>query len=428
VVGRRVLPPYGKAEGGRALRAEIVAVGTELLLGQIPNTNAQKISSALASAGVDVLWHSVVGDNHERIEDAVRRALSRAGAVILTGGLGPTPDDITSEAVARALGLPLERDARLAATIRSIFERLGRAMPEDNLKQADLPRGARPIEPEGTAPGFYVEHGSSILFALPGVPWEMEGMLATTVLPVLRERAGDAVTVSSQILVVGLGESHTHERIEDLVAAQTNPTIAFLAGGGQVRVRVTAKAASTDDALALIAPVEAAIRERLEGSAVEGEGAQLTDIVGELLRLRAATVATAESLTGGLLGAELSRVPGASDYFLGSLVCYSTTAKRDVAGLSEAILNGPGPVSEEAAGGLARAAARIYDADLGLSTTGVAGPSEHDGKPAGTIFVGAAYGARTEVRKVPGYGDRDNVRAIAVTCALDLGRRMLLEP
>ncbi len=425
MVGGRVLPTDTTIQGARALRAEILGVGTELLLGQIANTNAQRISSALASIGVDVLWHTVVGDNLERIEAAVTTAHSRAEAVVMTGGLGPTPDDITAEAVANALRRPLDRDERLAATIRSIFEDLGRVMPEENLKQADLPRGATPIEPEGTAPGFYVEVGSAVVFALPGVPWEMEAMLVKTVLPVLQRRGGDSVTLSRHILVVGLGESHTHEKIKDLVAGQTNPTIAFLASGGQVRVRVTAKATSEQEALALIAPVEAGLRERLGASAVQGEGGPLGEILGQLLRTRGSTVAAAESLTGGLLGAELSRAPGASDYFLGSLVCYSAESKREVAGLSEAVLGGPGPVSEQAARALAEAAARKYGADLGLSTTGVAGPDEHDGKPVGTIFVGAALGGRTEVRKVRGYGDRSNVRAIAVTAALDLGRRLL---
>lgn len=407
------------------MRAEVIGVGTELLLGQIANTNAQKISSALASIGVDVMWHTAVGDNLDRIEAVLRTSLARADAVIVTGGLGPTPDDITSEAVARALDRPLCRDERLGHKIRSIFRELGRPMPEANLKQADLPMGVYPIEPEGTAPGFYVEEGSSVLFALPGVPWEMEAMLAKTVMPVLRERAGDGVTRSRQILVVGLGESHTHEKIKDLVAAQTNPTIAFLASGGQVRVRVTAKAASDREASALIEPVERAVRERLGESAVEGEGEPLAEILGAMLRERGRTVAAAESLTGGLLGAELSRAPRAGDYFLGSLVCYSGHAKRDVAGVDESILRGPGPVSGEAARALAEAAARTFGADLGLSATGVAGPSNHDGKPVGTIFVAACLGGRSEVRRVRGYGDRGNVRAIAVTAALDLGRRLL---
>lgn len=395
------------------------------MLGQIANTNAQRISTALATVGVDVHFHSVVGDNLERAAATIAQALGRSDAVVVTGGLGPTPDDLTREAVAAALGRPLMRSPALVQEIEAIFSRLGRVMPEENLKQADLPEGATAIDPEGTAPGFYIEHDSSVLFALPGVPWEMEAMLAKTVLPRLRERGGDAAIVSREILVLGLGESATHQKIADLVEAQTNPTIAYLAGGGQVRVRVTAKAADDAHALAMINPVAAEIRARLGDAAVEGFHTSLGAALGDMLRARQATVAAAESLTGGLIGAELSSSAGASDFFVGSLVCYATEGKRDIAGVDEALLLGPGPVSEEVAAALARAAAGKFKASLGLSATGVAGPAEHGGVPVGTIFVGAAFGGRTEVRKVMGYGNRDNIRAIAVTAALDLGRRLM---
>lgn len=408
------------------MKVEIVGVGTELLLGQIANTNAQKISDALASIGVDVYFHTAVGDNLPRISEVVRRALERADAVVMTGGLGPTPDDITSAAVAHALGVELVRDERLAKLVRSFFEARGRSFPEGNLKQADLPAGAVPIEPEGTAPGFYVESGGKLVFALPGVPWEMEAMLAKTVVPVLRERSGDGTTLSRHVLVVGLGESHTHAQIADIVAAQTNPTVAFLAGGGVVRVRMTAKAASENEALALVAPVEQAIRARLGRSALD-TGDTVVEALAAVLRDRGLTIAAAESLTGGLVGAELSRAVGASDFFLGSLVCYSTEAKRDVAGVDAALLETEGAVSEATAGALAEAAASKFGADLGIATTGVAGPAEQEGKPPGTVYVAAAFGERTEVRFVRGYGDRSNVRAIAVNSALDVGRRLLLE-
>ena len=214
------------------MKAEVIGIGTELLLGQIANTNAQKISTALATIGVDVYFHTAVGDNLERIKTTIAAALRRSDAVVITGGLGPTSDDITAEAVAAAVGRPLVRDERLAALIRGFFEGRGRPMPDSNLKQADLPSDATPIEPEGTAPGFYVEERGSIVFCLPGVPWEMEAMLAKTVLPVLGARAGDSVTVSRHVLTVGLGESALAHAIDDIVQAQTNPTVAFLAGGG----------------------------------------------------------------------------------------------------------------------------------------------------------------------------------------------------
>jgi nicotinamide-nucleotide amidase len=408
------------------LNAEIVAVGTELLLGQIANTNAQVISSALANIGIDVYFHTVVGDNLARMTDMIEEAVARADAVIITGGLGPTSDDITREAVAAVAGRKLVRDDAVAEQIRTIFERMHRHMPEENLKQAEMPEGAEMIPHEGTAPGFVIEHDGCLVFALPGVPWEMEAMLTKTVLTKLSERAGAASIVSRQVLVIGLGESATQEKIRDIVDRQSNPTIAYLAGGGQVRVRLSAKAASESAALALIRPVEEEIRSRLGADAVAGSHASLADAIGEMLRERGMKIAAAESLTGGLIGSLLTGAGGSSDFFLGSLVCYATEAKRDVAGIDPAILAGPGPVSEEAAAALAQAARSKFGADLGVSATGVAGPAEQDGKPVGTVFVGAVLDGEPEVRAVRGYGDRANIRALAATAALDLGRRLLL--
>jgi nicotinamide-nucleotide amidase len=399
-----------------------------LLLGQIVNTNAKEISTALATIGVDVLWHTAVGDNLGRIEEAVSTAASRADAVIITGGLGPTSDDITALGVATATGRKLVRDERLAGLIRSFFESRARAMPEMNLKQADLPEAATPIEPEGTAPGFYLEHDGALIFGLPGVPWEMQAMLDKTVLPVLRERSGDAATVSRHVLTVGVGESAVAHAIADIVDAQTNPTIAFLAGGGTARVRITAKATDEARAEELIQPVEAAIRDRLGEAALEPGEDSVVGVFSSLARGRSLKVAAAESLTGGLLGANLTEAEGASDFFLGSLVCYSTEAKRDLAGVDPAILEEHGAVSAECAAAMAEGAARRFGADVGLSTTGVAGPAEQEGKPPGTIFVGSFVEGRAEARRVQGYGNRSNMRVIALNSALDLARRMIVAP
>ncbi len=409
------------------MNAEIVGVGTELLLGQIANTNAQYISQVLAGIGVDVYHHSVVGDNEARMVDVLSLALRRSDAVIVTGGLGPTPDDITREAVAAVTARELQREPELVERIEEIFRSLKREMPAANLRQAELPEGATVIEPEGTAPGFWIDHDNTLLFALPGVPWEMKAMMGKTVVPVLRERGGGAVTASREIMVVGLGESRSHELIQDIVQAQTNPTIAYRAGSGIVRIRVTAKAPDERTALGLIAPVEAEIRSRLRPHDLPSNAASPGEALGHMLRERGATVAVAESLTGGAIGVELSGASGAGDYFLGSIAGYSTAAKRDVVGVDEAILAGPGAVSEEAAAALARAAAARFGADLGLGATGVAGPSEQEGKPVGTIYVAAAFGGRTEVRHVTGYGDRRHIRALAVTSCIDLGRRLLEE-
>jgi nicotinamide-nucleotide amidase len=408
------------------VNAEIVAVGTELLLGQIANTNAQWISDALAGAGVNVLFHTTVGDNLDRMTAVIATALERSDTVVITGGLGPTPDDITREGVAAATGRALVRDERLVETIRDVFARLGRrSMPESNLRQADLPEGAAPIDPVGTAPGFVLEHDGTLLFAVPGVPWEMQAMLESAVLPRLRA-ASAATIVSSEVLVIGVGESHVDEKISDLVADQSNPTIAYLAGGGRVKVRITAKATTEKEAQGLIAPVEDEVRRRLGIDAVGRGHATVAEDLGALLRARGEAVAVAESLTGGLMGGELTRLPGASDFFAGGVVVYDDEVKRRVAGIDRALLEEHGAVSEEVAAELARSAARIFGADLGLSATGVAGPGPQDGLPPGTVFVGASYRGRTEVRRPRAYGDRGNVREVTVTWAIDLGRRLLL--
>ena len=406
------------------MNAEIIGVGTELLLGQIANTNAQHISQSLARVGIDVYRHSVVGDNLERMTELISEALERADVLIVTGGLGPTPDDITRDAISAAVGRPLVRHDKLVAQLRSFFASRGRDMPDTNLRQAEIPYGAVVIEPEGTAPGFHIELGPHLLIALPGVPWEMKEMLSKRVIPLLTARTPDAATMSREILVVGLGESHTHRQIADLVERQSNPTIAYLAGHGLVRVRVTAKAATTDAALARIEPVECEIRSRLGEAAVPGHGS-LPQIVGDLLRARSATVATAESLTGGLIGAALTEADGSSDFFTGAAVVYSTTAKSSVLNVPDDVLETYGPVSAESATHMAQGAASLFDADLGISATGVAGPADHDGEPPGTIYVGASWRGVAEARLVRGYGDRANVRGIAVTSALDFARRVL---
>ena len=426
MVRRRLRAGIQASAGGDELRAEIVGIGTELLLGQIANTNAQRISQALAAIGVDVHFHTVVGDNPERMVSTISGALDRSDAVVITGGLGPTPDDITREAIAEVLGRPLRRDEHLESTIRSVFAKLQRPMPEENLKQADLPEGAEPIPVEGTAPGFFIDDDRGMVFALPGVPWEMEAMLEKTVLPKLRERAGDQTLVSREITVMGLGESRTHEKIRDIVDRQTNPTIAYRAGGGVVRLRLSAKATTESEALGLIRPVEDEIRERLGVDALQGHYSSVADALGDILRANGLSIGAAESLTGGLIGTQLTKVGGSGDFFKGSLVCYATEAKAEVAGVDEAILEGPGAVSEEAAIALAHSAVDKFHADLGVAATGVAGPTEQEGKPVGTVYVAACFQGSIEARFIQGYGDRDNIRAIAANASLDLGRRMVI--
>ena len=411
------------------MRCEIVGVGTELLLGQIVNTNAAWIGQRLADVGWDCLRHTTVGDNEARIAEVLLEALGRADGVIVTGGLGPTQDDVTREAVAAVAGVPLVRRPVLEDWLRERFARMGTRMAEMNLRQADVPEGARYIDnPRGSAPGLIVEVGGKPLYAVPGVPREMEGMLERVVLPDLAARAGEGRAIVSRVLrTAGVGESRLAERLTPLweAAGGGQVTLAYLASAGEVRVRLTAVGATREEALAEIAPVEAKIREEL-GEIVYGvDDETLEAAVGRLLGERNGTLATAESLTGGLLGGRVTAVAGSSAYYLGGVVAYATEAKAALLGVDRDLLATQGPVSEPAAAAMAEGARRAFGADLGLATTGVAGPTEQDGRPVGTLCLGVADAAGTATATMRAPGDRAQVRAWAATVALDLLRRRL---
>lgn len=409
------------------MKAEIVGVGTELLLGQICNANAQWMSERLADIGVDVVYHQAVGDNLDRIAESFRVALGRADVLLVTGGLGPTQDDITREGLCRALGIDLERDPAIEEFLRERFRSLGRSMPASNLRQADVPRGARAIMPErGTAPGLaLLTDAGQRVYLVPGVPSEMREMLQGTILPELAAAAGPAALASRTVRVTGVAESRVAELLDDLFAGRANPSIAYLAGGGEVKVRITAKGSNRAQAEELIDPVAWEVARRLGDHAFTTRDQDLAEVVAGLLEASGSTVACAESLTGGSLGARLSARPGASSYFRGSAVCYTADAKAAILGVSRDTLEGPGAVSEECAREMAAGARRIFDADLGVATTGVAGPEAHDGKPVGTICVGVAWEGDASSRSLRAPGDRDMVRRFAEQAALDLLRRHL---
>ena len=408
------------------MRAEIVAVGTEILLGQIPNSNAQWIGERLAAIGVDVLYQQAVGDNVDRIADAISLAASRADVVIVTGGLGPTQDDVTRESLAKAAGVELERRPELEQAIRDTFARASREMPESNLVQADVPAGARPIQAErGTAPGVVLDLDGTRVYALPGVPAEMREMMERTVLPELESLAGPATIVSRTIRCVGIAESRVAEMLDDLFHGSTNPTVAYLAGGGEVRVRLTAKAASVEEAGALLAPLAREVAERIGEFVTSTSDEELEEVIGRLLRAAGKTIACAESLTGGALSARLARAPGASDYLLGSAVSYSIEAKRTILGVSQETIDGPGVVSRECAAEMAAGARRLFGADVALSTTGAAGPEPHDGAPPGTVWVAIDTRDVVHQRRIRAPGDREMVVRWSEQAALDLARRLL---
>ena len=410
------------------MRCELIAVGTELLLGQIVDTNSAQLADRLAAAGIDCHFHTTVGDNVGRIVSALRVALDRAEAVIVAGGLGPTQDDVTRDALAELMGVPLERDDAVLERIRAYFDERGREMAESNERQADVPRGATVIpQTRGTAPGLICPVGDRVVYAVPGVPQELCDMADRAVIPDLAARAGTRSTIVSRVVRTwGLAESTLAEKVAPRVRALDeagNPTLAFLAGGVEgIMIRITAKAATREEALALVAAEDAELRALL-GSLVFGvDDDTMEDAVGSLLEDAGLTLALAESMTGGLVASRLVNVEGSSAWFRGSVVAYDSKVKFDLLDLPE------GPVvSEEAAARMAEGAAKVLGADAALSVTGVAGPAEQEGMPVGTVFIGVHLDGATDVvhRRLP--GDRDRVRQFATISMLDLLRRRLLD-
>lgn len=410
------------------MRCELVAVGTELLLGQVVDTNSVWLAERLAASGIDCHFHTSVGDNVERIVSVLRIALDRSGAVIVCGGLGPTHDDVTREAIAAVMDAPLVRDEAVLDRIRARFGERGREMAASNARQADIPRGAVVIpQTQGTAPGLICPVGEKVLYAVPGVPHELKDMVSRAVLPDLMARAGTRSTIVSRMIRTwGLAESTLGERVAprvDALERAGNPTLAFLASGAEgIKIRITAKAESLEAALAMVEAEDGELRALL-GSLVFGvDGDTMEAAVGALLSDAGLTLGLAESMTGGLVASRLVNVEGSSAWFKGSVVAYDPQVKFDVLHVPE------GPVvSEETAAAMAEGAANVLGADVGLSVTGVAGPAEQDGMPVGTVFFGLHIDGATEVSHHRLPGDRESVRQFATISMLDLLRRRLVE-
>ncbi len=399
---------------------EVLAVGTELLIGQILNGNAATIGRRLAEEGHDAHYQGVVGDNIARIADAIEAGIGRADALIITGGLGPTQDDLTREGICAATGRPMEFVEEEANLLRDRFQRLGRAMPTANLRQAERPEGAGFLaNPKGTAPGIALRHGEAWIFAVPGVPEEMEALLETEVLPRLRTDGGGVVK-SRLIRTWGSSESSVAELLDDLYGP-SNPSIAFLASAGEIKIRITAKATTVADADRLIAPIERIVRERL-GTRVFGVDQETVEaIVLRLLGGRGWHVATAESATGGMIAARLTSVPGASSVFRGGAVTYATDLKTTLLGVPAGIIEREGSVSEATARAMADGAAEQLGAEVAVSVTGSAGPDPLE-RPPGTMIIGVHTPADTRARTMRLPGDRERVRTYASTAALHLLR------
>lgn len=411
------------------LRAEILAVGSELLSPFRSDTNALWLTGKLREVGVDVGAKVTVADDPALLESAFRAALSRADIVISTGGLGPTEDDLTREAAAAAMGRGIARDPAILDALRARFARFQRVMAPVNEKQADVIAGAVVLEnPRGTAPGQRVDHEGRLLVLLPGPPSEMAPMFEDQVLPLLRERAGGTVLRTRVLRIASMGESEVEQRIASFYKTFENPRTTILGGPGQVELHLTATAATEAETFARIEALASGIRDILKGGVYSEDGSELPECVAALLRERRLTVAVAESCTGGLLATRLTDVPGSSAYFERGFVTYSNRAKVDLLAVPPALLEAHGAVSEEVAAAMAAGARAAASTDIGIGITGIAGP---DGgtpdKPVGLVFVAIEGAAGTRVRRCRFPGDRERVRMQATQAALEMTRRGLLD-
>ncbi len=409
------------------MRCDVVAVGTELLLGQIIDTNSSWIGEQLAAVGIDSLMQVKVGDNKDRVVDAIRDRLQEADAVVVCGGLGPTHDDLTREAIATVMGVSLELDDDIAAAIEAMFASRQRRMPANNLKQAEVPVGAQVIaQTRGTAPGLICPVGNKVIYAVPGVPHEMRDMMERVIIPDLIARSGETAIIASRVLRTwGDSESGLNERLQPLINEldrSPDTTLAFLASGWEgIKVRLTAKAITRDAVNVLLDTWERRVRE-VVGDIVFGvDDDNMESVVLAMLRQRGLTLGLAESVTGGLVSGRLTQIAGASDVFRGAVVSYASDVKFSLLQVT------PGPVvSEPAAIEMARGVKDLLGADIGLALTGVAGPEQQDGQAVGTLCVAVAL-ANGEVHAktfvLP--GQREQMRQMSVISSLDMLRRLL---
>ncbi|RSK24406.1 competence/damage-inducible protein A [Bhargavaea beijingensis] len=409
------------------MKAEIIAVGSELLLGQINNTNARYLSAGLAELGISVHFHTVVGDNPGRLEEAIRIAESRADLLIFTGGLGPTKDDLTKETIARHAGARLVYDDEALVSIRAWFDRMGREMTDNNKKQALILEGATVLQNHhGMAPGMLFASGSRHYLLLPGPPKEMEPMFTVQAKPNLARLAGFSGPIASRVFrFYGIGEAELEHRMSDLLDNQTNPTLAPLASDGEVTIRATAKAKTVEEAAGLLDGAEAEIR-KIAGQYLYGYDEEtLVSKAASLLIGNGLTISAAESLTAGLFMSELAEQPGISAALTGGVVTYTADSKKEQLGIPAALLEEKGVVSEETASAMAKAVREKFGTDYGVGLTGAAGPDPHDGKPGGTVWVAIASGEEMRTRELLLSGMRNTNRIRAVKSAMHMLIRMI---
>ncbi len=411
------------------MNAEVIAVGTELLLGQISNTNAQYISKVLSSIGINVFYHTAAGDNKTRITDVLNIAFKRSELIILTGGLGPTLDDLTKETLAEFLDLNLEKDEASASAIESYMKKRGRPVTAGNLKQAMFPQGSLILPNEhGTAPGAIIKKYDKTFIILPGPPFELKPMFEKYCLPQLAEY-GECKIVSKILKIYGIGESMVEEKIKDLLLNQSNPTIAPLAGYGDVTLRLTVKCSRTDEPEEWFKPLESEIRNRL-GTFIYGtDDESLESAAAELLKKNNLTLSVAESCTGGLISDLLTNVPGVSKSLIESIVVYSNQSKSKRLEVKKETLTQYGAVSEQTAIEMAKGIKHSSGSDIGLAVTGIAGPDGGtETKPVGLVYIAIAYGNNfCQVQQHQLIGDRRRIKITAANIALNLLRMTVID-
>lgn len=400
--------------------AEIITVGTELLMGNILNTNAEFLSQKCATLGIRVLYHQSVGDNFDRLKSTVELAVSRSKLVIVSGGLGPTLDDITREGVAAAISGELIKSEAVEKDLRAYFKSCGREMTDNNLRQAMVIQGAVVVDnPNGTAPGMIIEHKGTTIMLLPGPPVELKPMFIGAMTEYIKKNLNR--TIFSKILrLYDVSESLTESRIMDILKAQSNPTVAIYAKTGELSIRISAMAENNEQAMGLIEPVERSLRERLGDSIYSDmEDDSLAAHVLSVLRSRGRTLSVAESCTGGMLASALVDISGASDVFMSGIVCYSNRAKEELLKIKPQRLMKYGAVSEETAVDMVEGLIRVTGSSAGIAITGIAGP---DGgspeKPIGLVYISSYYRGDISVRQYNFRGSRENIRRSAVTYAL----------
>ena len=410
------------------LSAEIIAIGSELLSPNRSDTNSLWLTDQLNRIGIDVKLKTIVGDDDARLEEVVKDAAKRSRVVISTGGLGPTEDDITRKVVARALGRRLSLDEKLLEEIRTKFQRFGMNMPERNSRQAMVIDGAEVLpNPNGSAPGLYLEQGSCAIALLPGPPREMKPMFENHVKPRLEKIAGDVRFATRLMRVTGMGESAVDEKISPIYTQFDNPQTTILFNSSEIEIHLRAHGRTEEDAEALLDHLALKIEQALGNSVFSFRGETMEEVVGRRLAMTEFTLAVAESCTGGLIAQRLTNVPGSSKYFIEGLVTYSNESKTRLLGVDKKLIKEFGAVSQQVARDMARGVRHKAKTDFGLAVTGIAGPDGGtDEKPVGLVYIALADDAHTEHKKLTLPGDRELIRWRASQAALDMLRRRLI--